>query len=333
MIFDKVIIWGFPLHTHTHSYIHYGWVKAFKYLGYNTFWFDDNNYPTNFDYNNSLFITEGYAEKNIPINKTSIYFVHICINPQKYINNVKKIIEIRYLVDNIKDCNYNYVLNKNKCIKISDCCFYEKLYDNGGLAKWHDNPTKMDYECIYLCWATDLLPHEIIEDNIYLPKENKIYWFGSTNQHNTKEIMLFYNECNKNNIEFISNNPWTNPLPFNVVQEYTNKSIMSPDFRSSGDINKINIGETGTCHKQIGYIACRLLKTISYGRLGITNSKHSYELLNKKVIYNDNESELFYDALKEINNYDLIKEQMSIVRKNHTYINRINDILFVLDNF
>jgi hypothetical protein len=101
-------------------------------------------------------------------------------------------------------------------------------------------------------------------------------------------------------------------------------------FQSIVDKNKINIGETGTCHKQIGYIACRLLKSISYGHLGITNSKHSYELLEKKVVYNSDESQLFYDAIKELDNYDLIKEQMAIVKKKHTYLNRIQDLLNVL---
>ena len=101
-MFSKVVIWGFPLHTHTHSYIHYGWHKAFTYLGYPTYWFDDTNYPTDFDYNNCLFITEGYADTNIPIVPTSIYYVHIAIHPEKYLNRVKRFIEIRYLVDSIK---------------------------------------------------------------------------------------------------------------------------------------------------------------------------------------------------------------------------------------
>ena len=103
-----------PLHTHTHSYIHYGWHKGFKHLGYDTYWFDDNNFPKDFNYNNSLFITEGYADNNIPILKTSIYFVHIARFPEKYINNVKRFIEIRYLVDSIKDCNIPWLHRKNK---------------------------------------------------------------------------------------------------------------------------------------------------------------------------------------------------------------------------
>jgi len=329
--FSKVIVWGFPLHTHTHSYIHYGWVKAFTALGYETHWFSDNNFPVDFDYNNCLFITEGYADNNIPIMETSTYFVHIARNPEVYIGNVKRFVEIRYLVDSIKDCNYNYVLDKSKCTKISDCTYYEKLSNNGGIAKHHDNPIPMEYECIYTCWATDLLPEEIKEEYISYPKENKIYWFGSANHENTREIALFFNECVKHNIDIIVNDPWTNPLPFEVVQEQTMKSIMSPDFRSSGDPYKIALGETGTCHKQNGYIACRLFKSISYGHLGITNSKHAYELLEQKVIYNDNEAQLFYDAIPHLNNHDLIKEQMKIVREKHTYLNRIQDLFKVLE--
>jgi hypothetical protein len=332
LMFNKVVIWGFPLHTHTHSYIHHGWYKGFKHLGYDTHWFHDKDFPSpvDFDYNDTLFITEGYADSNIPIVKTSTYFVHIAKNPEKYIGKVERFIEIRYLVDHIKDCNYNYVLDKNRCTKISDATYYEKLYNNGGIARHHNNPEPMEYECIYTCWATDLLPEEIDEKNIYTSRENKIYWFGSANHTNTKEINIFYNECRKNGIDFVTNNPWQNPLPFDVVQTYTMKSLMSPDFRSSGDPNKVAIGETGTCHKQIGYIACRLLKSISYGHLGVTNSHHAYELLENKVIYNNDEKKLFYDAMKNLKNYDLIKEQMQIVKEKHTYLNRISDLLSVL---
>jgi hypothetical protein len=63
----KIIIWGFPLDTHTHSYIHAAWLKTFKFLGYEAYWFHDANYPENFDYKNCLFISEEYAaEKNTP---------------------------------------------------------------------------------------------------------------------------------------------------------------------------------------------------------------------------------------------------------------------------
>lgn len=335
MNFNKIIIWGFPLHTHTHSYIHGGWYKAFQHLGYETHWFHDGSHPTaesGFDYGNSLFITEGYADSKIPIISSSIYFVHICIHPEKYLGKVARLIEIRYLVDNIRDCNYEYTLDKSKCIKISDSTYYEKLQDNGGLRKYHNKPTPMEYECVYTCWATDLLPFEIDinYNNINKLRDKCIYWCGSYDKHNNPELHKFLDAAATTGVCVVFNNPWNNPLSYEKVQELTMKSYMSPDIRCSGDPNKIAIGETGTCHKQIGYIPCRVFKAISYGLLGITNSHHVWELLDKKVIYNDDEKQLFFDALKEINNNELIKEQMKIVKERHTYINRINDLLNIL---
>ncbi len=330
----KVIIWGFPLHTHTHSYIHGGWFKAFKHLEYETYWFHDGNFPSidsGFDYGNSLFITEGYADGRIPIVSSSIYFVHICIHPEKYLGKVARLIEIRYLVDNIRDCNYEYTLDKSNCIKISDSTYYEKLHDNSGLRRYHENPIKMEYECIYSCWATDLLPHEIDEANIDRPRDKCIYWCGSYDKGNNPELRKFVDAAASMGVKFVFNNPWSNPLSYERVQELTMQSFMSPDIRCSGDPNKIALGETGTCHKQIGYIPCRVLKAISYGLLGITNSRHVWELLDKKVIYNDDESQLFHDAIKEVGNVKLIREQMKIVKEKHTYVNRIKDLLQVLE--
>ena len=77
----KVIIWGYPLHTHTHSYTHAAVFKAFESLGYETYWFHDGEYPEDFDYENCLFFTEGFADSKMPLRKTSTYFVHVCVNP------------------------------------------------------------------------------------------------------------------------------------------------------------------------------------------------------------------------------------------------------------
>lgn len=327
MSFNKVVVWGYPLHSHTHSYIHAGWVKAFKSLGYETYWFHNNDFPSNFDWSNSLFISEGYADSKIPVNDSSIYFIHICLNPEKYVGKVKRFIEIRFLVNQIIDCNYVYQLDKSQCIKISDATYYQKLYNNGNLIKYFHNPQPIEYECIYTCWASDLLPEEIDFENIHFPRENKIYWFGSYNDKNCNELKLFTDEARKNNIEVTFNDPWSNPKSFEEVEEYTKKSILSPDIRGAGDPHKINMGESGTCHKYIGYIPCRILKAISYGHLGVTNSKTVYEFLEKKVIYNSDEKQLFYDAYSQKDNHELIKQQMELVKNKHTFINRIQDLL------
>lgn len=328
--FEKVVIWGFDNNSHTHHYIHWGWNNAFTHLGYETHWFSDNNHPADFDFSNTLFITEGYADAGIPINDTSTYIVHVCVHPEKYLGKVKRLIDMRYLVDHIYDINYRYRLDKEKATKISDTLYHEMLQDNGGVARHHENPTPMEYEAIYTCWATDLLPHEINLDDAHFQRSREIYWFGSANPGNTSTVRLFAQECEKNGIRFLSNDPWHNPAPFDVVRQKTKESFMAPDLRTSGDPNKIAIGETGTMHKQIGYIACRLFKSISCGQLGITNSRHMHDIMEGTSIYNEDEAQLFYDALNHINDYDLIKKQMEIVRDKHTFVKRVQDLLKII---
>jgi hypothetical protein len=331
--FDKVVIWGYDRNNHTHHYIHWGWYQAFKRLGYDTYWFSNESNPIGFDYNNCLFISEGYVDQNIPIVETSVYIVHVCISPEKYVNRVKRLIDMRYLVDHIKDSNYNYKLDKSKAGKISETLFYEKLYDNGGLTKHHSSPQEMNYEALYTCWATDLFPEEINFEDRFLQRDRKIYWFGSLNPYNNNEMYLFVKECVKSGFEFVMNDPWSSPKSFEFVREMTKKSFMSPDIRSAGDPNQLSSGETGTAHKITGYIACRFFKSISLGHLGITNSKHMYEILEGKAIYNANESQLFYDALENLNNFDLVKQQMEIVKEKHTYEKRVIDILNYIENY
>jgi len=70
--FEKVIIWGHKLHSHTHSYIHNAFYIAFKHMGYETYWFDDKDDVKKFDFSNSLFLTEGQVDKKIPLREDCI---------------------------------------------------------------------------------------------------------------------------------------------------------------------------------------------------------------------------------------------------------------------
>ena len=61
----KIVIWGYNQDNHTQYYIHWAWHRTFKYLGYETYWFSDDDHPTDFDYGNCLFIAEGYRDNNM----------------------------------------------------------------------------------------------------------------------------------------------------------------------------------------------------------------------------------------------------------------------------
>lgn len=328
---QKVIIWGYPLNSHTHSYIHGAWYKTFKYLGYDTYWFHDDNYPVNFDYNNSIFITEGYAEKNIPLVKSSTYFVHICINPQKYLEKECRLIDIRFNVNQINDCNYSYEFDKNSTIKIDEVSFYDKCANDSVLSdKFKKGISK--YEALYLSWATDLLPEEFNYDDRFLSREKRVYHIGSISESNINEIQKFGKAVQENNIEFVHINPWLNPVTWDEVKNLTQKSYIAPDLRGSAMRAEINGKvDTGANHKLIGYIPCRIFKNISYGQIGATNSKAVKDLLNDFVIYNDDEYQLFYDTDKKKNDTNYILDQMKFVQKYHTYVNRVDSIMKVFN--
>lgn len=300
----KIVIWGYPLHTHTHSYIHNAFYKAFSYLGHEVYWFDDSNYPSDFDYNNCIFLTEGFADKNIPLNKTSTYFVHVCVNPDKYLGNVKKLIDIRYLQEKMENDNYDFVLDRNNCIELDKGVLYDK--------------NSNDYDICYVAWGTDLLPHEINEDWINIERENTYYFIGSVSSvgrfANGPLINEFVDCCSKNGINHIYIDPWSRPVNDETNRLLMQKSILSPDFRN----------ET---HKRWGYLACRLFKSISYGHLGITNSPINASFIDNSVICDDNISNLFELGMSNRHDKDIIRHQMNIVKNSHTYINRINGLL------
>lgn len=328
--FKKVIIWGFPLYSHTHSFVHYGWYKAFCFLGYETYWFDDNNFPdpSNFDYSNCLFISEGYADKNIPIRSNSVYYIHICINPEKYLQAGARLIDLRHNVQFLNDFSYDYTLDKNIVEKIDEVCFYEKNASDIALKqKFRKNIS--GYEAIYISWATDLLPHEINFNDINIPKIKNIYNIGSVWSANQKEILEFYDEASKHGIGVIFKDPWKEKTTCEENKKLVQISYMAPDIRGSGPISDDAILEK-SAHLFTGYIPCRTFKNISYGQLGATNSWSVSELFNGMLVYNNDVRKLFHETEAKINDKNLILEQMNFVKLNHTYMNRIACILSIL---
>lgn len=319
----KIIIWGYPLHSHTHSYIHAAFYKAFKSLDYETYWFHDKNYPKDFDWNDCVFWTEGFADKNIPLNKTSTYFVHVCPDPAKYINaGVKKFIDVRYNHLWHKDHVYEYKLDKSKVEKVGPCCYLSERKNRRVqvLNDYHKYWIE-DYDKFYVTWATNYLPSEFDFEDIKYPRENKIYFSGNISStgrcENYSTFKPFIYECQKNGIEFIHNDPFSNPLDENEVIERTKKSILGVDIR-------------GPEHIKNGYVPCRVFKSISWGHLGITNSYEVYNELEGNCLYSKDTAQMFYDSMNKKNDFDFIKKSMKYVKENHTYVNRIQSIMKLL---
>ena len=303
----KVVIWGYPLNSHTHSYIHSSFYKAFKHLGHDVHWFHDDEYPEDFDFDDCVFLTEGFADKNIPLKETSTYYVHVCVNPKKYLGNVKKLIDVRYLQESMDNDNYDFVLDRDNCTELDSGVLYDNKSD--------------EYDIIYCGWGTDLLPHERDFSWVDYPREDRYYFIGSTSGEgrfaNAHLINEFAGYCNDIGIKFVYYNPWTNPVTDEQNRELVQRSFMSPDFRNA-------------THKKWGYLACRLVKSISYGHVGITNSPINAKFLDDTVICKPTVKEMFEEGLKYKDDKDLIRHQMEVVKYKHTYVNRINGMLKVL---
>lgn len=301
--FDKVVIWGYKLHSHTHSYIHDAFDKAFKYMGYETYWFDDSSNIKDFDFNNTLFLTMGSdANRKMPLNASSYYLLHNC-----------------------------------------DTKRFQALFDSGHALTFqvythrcknqHDDLQKID-ECIYFSpsgkvvympWGTDLLPDQInkvkerVIKNWDKKKDQTFYWIGTLDYSplgNIELINTFSAACKKRNIKF---------KHLMKISPQENLDLILNSYCAPTIVGKWQVAE--------GYIPCRIFKNISYGQFGITNSDAVYELFERKIVYNPDPEKLFYDAEKKLETLTLneLLDLMDFVKDKHTYINRIELLLWALE--
>lgn len=291
----KIIIWGHKLHSHTHSYIHNAFYLAFRDLGYDTYWMDDKDNLDGLDLSDSLFLTEGQVCKNMPIIKGCAYILHNCYDDALWDSINKQ--DVNYLkIQVYTDDVLQYVTEK-----LEPCIHYDKLG-----------------KILYIPWATDLLPNQINPD-IYQPRVNKTYWVGTMGDSvfgNKPELSGFIRACKENGVSF----EHANNLSIEENRRVIAESYLAPAI-------------VGSWQKAKGYIPCRIFKNISYGQFGITNSLRVNELFDGKLIYADNEYDLFKLMMDKMATSEYEGERIELikfVREHHTYINRIKTILSCL---
>lgn len=297
---NQVVIWGHKLHTHTHSYIHNAFFRAFEHIGIKTLWLDDNDNISNIDLSNSLFITEGQVCGKMPLLEDSFYILHNCYT--------KRLVPLRI--------NKNYInLKVYKHMFLNDAPDITKILPYSYISKTN--------RTIYMPWATDLLPCEIDENIKSLgtaKRYSTIYWIGTVGGQkfgNIDQLKPFIEEAKKHNIEFKSTLCTKSP---EENCELIKKSYLAP----------VIVGRYQLKH---GYIPCRIFKNISYGRMPGTNSYTVSKLFKHKIIFNPDTSKLFYDLKQFDENEDInnVKELMILVKEEHTYLNRILTMLEFID--
>lgn len=302
----KVIIWGHKLYSHTHSFVHYGFYKAFKHMGYDTYWMDNNDDVSTFDFSNCIFLTEGQVCEKMPVRDDCKYILHhVCGD---------------FFTENFKDKN-NFI---SMGVYNKDCLNFEKI---------NDYTFCREGKFIAQPWATDLLPHEI-DTQLIVPDENKdknIYFIGTvTSGANDifRECIKFATAATDNGISFVIKGGYSGGRPHPLLKVSAGFVDME---ESIALIRKAYLAPTFQSIKQrnMQYIPCRIFKNISYGQYPVTNCKHVQFLFPGLTIYNEDTYELFLDTEKKKNNKDLV-ECMNIIKEHHTFINRIERLMDIL---
>lgn len=283
---SKIIIWGHKLHSHTHSYIHNSYFKAFKSLGYDVFWIDHTDDVSGFDFSNCIFFTEDQVKQGMPLRNDCKYIAHHISS--SFFDGIDHVLNLG-----------NYIVDVEKFDKVKDQTYF-------------DSKTKT----LYQCWATDLLPDEIDEKDYCKFDESKEYVhyigslyeeglefaqeFGSILQDQNKQLRLYRGISDEENRELIRD------------------SFLCPDFRNYH-------------HIKVGYIPCRIFKTISYGQVVGTNSINVKRVFGDYVVFGSNPQDLYQNMLDSLSAKKVYTPQaMLFIKNNHTYVNRVNIIMEVL---
>ena len=295
--FNKVVIWGVKLHSHTHSYIHWAFDRAFRHLGYPTYWLDNSDDISGLDLSNALFLTIGLADQKIPLREDGWYILHN-VDPAKYAHLSR---QGRCIIMQV----YSHDCRNRPVIYLDDFVCYD-LRD----------------KTLYMPWATDLLPYEIdaIKKQLpYVKKESRVSFVGTKWggwQGNRSEVEAFENACRDYGI------PFTIATKVDLDEHIANvqTAFLAPAIQ-------------GHWQCEHGYIPCRIFKNNSYGQFGITNSETVYQLFHKKILYNPDCYKLFYEAMERVPHVTLAQqyELMDFVRDRHTYVNRIDSLLDILE--
>jgi len=292
---NKVVIWGHPPDTHTHSYIHLGFAKAFSYLDYDVVWCaDDPDYVD--EVKDCIVLTENSCRNYLPIEESSQYFIH-----------------------NLAD-DYE----KHEGDNIHNLLVYHEGY-NWGVDwqciddwSWYDKDTKT----VVIMWATDLLPDEV-KEKIPVPYDasrTDINYVGSLSNGYFHKFSAVVNSHGK---RFIASGGYS-PTSRGFIDNKTSVSLVKDSY--------LNFDLRPECHLNNGYIPCRIFKNMSYGCWTGTNSEKILKFFEGRITACSDLDELYLKTEEDSKKAtkDVLLDNQYYIRKHHTYVNRVNSLLSVL---
>jgi hypothetical protein len=148
----RVVIWGHPLHSHTHSYVHEAFARGFAALGWETIWTNDPADLEGVSLDGALFLTEGQVMEGMPYDPRARYVLH---NAQGW-EHWENALAIQVYTGDTR-----------------------ARWEAGGPVERINDYTFAEPGTLYQPWATDLLAHEFDFDVPFPPPEPYTAWVGT----------------------------------------------------------------------------------------------------------------------------------------------------------
>jgi hypothetical protein len=303
------VIWGHPLHSHTHSYVHEGFARAFASLGVETIWTSDPRELETLDLDGTLFLTEGQVIEGMPYDPRARYVLHN-VDRSWWQGREHSVLGLQVYTTSPRERRA-----AGAPLERLDACIY---FEPGV-----DGPSTL-----YMPWATDLLAHEFDLDVAFPPPwpdgERRALpaspyfaaWVGTIGDGgfgNRQQLTPFFDACADHDVDVLHLAGVDRATHMRAIRS----SLLAPAI-------------VGDWQLEHGYIPCRIFKNISYGRLGVTNSPHVAELFESELPSRRSGAELFEVAMEHARERRLLRLQMLEVQARHTYVNRIETILACL---
>ena len=310
----KIIIWGHNHYTYTSSYFLVCLYRTIQKMGYSVYWFDDREYPRvdEFDYENSVFFIDNQSGTDImcPVIESGIYFSWDRFrNLNKYHGKVKRLINMR--CPEFKRPDPDGI----KYIEMDKGVIYDKI-------------PEVPYEVIYFSLATNIWPEEMEIEDIDIVRNNEYNFIGTVDmpRPNVEPLHQQFIEIVKSKgITFNLYNAETNHVPSGdrAIDEDTNiklmqKSFFVPDFRPPEQ-------------KDTLYVSCRVMKAISYGCPVVCDALYVKDFVDKEVLCAETAQEIFDLGMEHQYDKERMKHLWEIVKRDHTYMNRCNGLLKVIN--
>lgn len=311
MDIERVVIFGhrpavgrFPLglrrRTHTHSYIHGGYFKAFSALGFETYWLDENSkdlasLPTK----GTLFFTEDQVDSGIPLAADGYYVTHSSSKSKYEEIGAPRLNLCNFVSDLRQGLSFNYP---------------------GQVVEKIDQVTYIDAasRALYQPWATDLLPSEIDAADLvpFTGANREINYVGTIGHDN---IQIRFDAFRRAAAGAGARVKLHSGVSDQEAKRLVRNSLISVDLR-------------GDWHLERGYIPCRLWKNLSYGMHVGSNSELLQPIFEDRVSFDSDPAALFDRTLTDTSRLPLEERRLAMlwIRERHTFVNRARRVVEAL---